>query len=219
MEFKPVSKFVVFFLLIKTKFLSLTAKICRLLKRSVVYENKQGLKQINPINVALLTRGERILIPYSKLYLGVDFLNDKKTLIDVPIVESPHYYLMKTLEINGDYKQTEYVQRMLRGCLDERYEIVSYYLQKNYFQKAYEKSKRGVEEDTNTPVTVYAYNDKYYIYDGKHRAAICALLKKGVWCNVIDLHSAMSGFNRKLKQRIIKSKKYKKHHNFLTENS
>ena len=216
MRWREISNFKIAFLWIKIKFFGLIAKICRLCKWTITYESATGIKEINPKMVALLSdQGKREIIPYDKLYLGVDFLKDDLTLLDVPITQSPHYDLMKVLVEGRDHKKTEYVQRMLRGCLDERYEIVAYYLDKDYFTNRFKQRKKEIDEEISKPVTVYYINEKYYIYDGKHRAALFAFCGKEIYCNVIDAKIVFESFSKNISKRLIKSGQYTKHKNLF----
>jgi|LSQX01.1.fsa_nt_gb hypothetical protein len=44
------------------------------------------------------------------------------------------------------------------------------------------------------PIVVYELDGKTYIFDGKHRAALCALLGKPVRCLKIDLKDLSEDF-------------------------
>lgn len=210
---RKISSIYISWLWVKVKSIGAFSKLCRLLHKTVVYQSKTGLKEINPAfaekkddntTSCMLSPGE--------LYLGVDFLKDEYTLIDVPITESPHYGLMSALSAGKDGRDTQYVMRMLTGALDERYEIVAFYLDCNYFRNCFEKRINSLNKDDCAQVTVYRRNGRYYIHDGKHRAALCALLGTNVKCKIIDFDTVCGDFNPRKLERLKKGTLYMKHH-------
>ena len=158
-----------------------------------------------------------ILIAPSELYLGTDFLKDKYSLIDSCITESPHYTFIKDLNEGRDIKKTEYYQRFVSGKLDERHcqwgRKVSYFIDKN------EKAKQSIEKGDYKPVAVYSWKGRYYIYDGKHRAAFCALMNKNVRCMVISpiLDFSHSAINKEIYRIMAEDKHYTKHIEFYSD--
>ncbi len=201
---------------IQAKLLGLCAKVFRLFHITYVYQGRTGLKELNPcVSNGQYQVIEYKEIPYDQLFLGIDFLNDNNTLIDTPIATSPHFELMRTLSEGNDYMKTEYVERMLRGALDERYVIVSYCLNKSYFRSCYEKHIAEYEEGIDREIVVYQLNGKYYLHDGKHRAAMCALIKKSVRCKVITPESAYNDFNLQKIHKLLSDNKYQKHIKFF----
>ena len=61
---------------------------------------------------------------------------------------------------------------------------------------------------------VYNLNEKYYIYDGKHRAAMCAYNQMTVPCIVIDIEYMFSGIWDEMFKKILNKKDYKRHTEF-----
>ncbi len=197
---------------VKAKLLGLNTKLFRLFNKSFIYQSKTGYKEINPyFPYNNYTELECKEIPYEQLFLGADFLKDNITLIDTPIVDSPHFELMKVLSTNGNFMETDYVNRMINGSLDERYEIVAFCLDKDFFPSCYKKHISEYENGTDKEVIVYQKNNRYYLHDGKHRAALCALLERNVKCKVITLESAFADFNPKKVEKILKNSKYQQH--------
>ena len=197
---------------LKVKFLALISKICRMLGKTIIYQSKTGLKEINPVFENSDYSGSLIKeIDAKDLCLGIDFLKDSHSLIDVPIAESPHFGLVKALREGENWEKTEYVRRMLKGELDERYEILAFYLEKDYFPNCYKRCMREIENNQEKPITVYRFNDRYYIHDGKHRAALCALLGLKVKCCILDIDNVCMEFNRKKVRHLMRDKHYSRH--------
>ncbi len=203
---------------IKAKTLGVCTKGCRLLRKTVIYESKTGLKELNPVfNKRECAETVSCVIPVEELFLGVDFLNDEHTLMDTPITKSPHFGLMKTLSENGDIMQTDYVKRMLRGALDERFEITAYCLDRSYFPTCYQKGVTALQNGAGEEITVYQKNGRYYLHDGKHRAALCALLHKEAKCRVVPAAYAFGDFNAKKIKKLMASNDYQKHHQLFQD--
>lgn len=214
---KKISGLKIRLLWLKVKVIGAISKLCRIMKKTVIYQSKTGLKEINPVFHKRDDSGaaECALSP-NELYLGIDFLKDHYSLIDVPITESPHLGLMKELSEGGDGRACEYVRRMLGGSLDERYEIVAFYLDRNYFRNCFEKRMREIESDNGECVVAYKHNDRYYIHDGKHRAALCALLGVDVKCKIIDFSAVCADFNSKKIAKLMKRGQYTKHQSIFS---
>ena len=202
---------------IKTKFYSLLNKICIVIKRSITYQTKYGIKVLNPFFPTVNSTESIKYIDPANLYLGVDFLKDKYTNLNTNLLNSPHFKLMLCLRNNESYFSTEYVNRMLLGCLDERPPIISYYNNHSYFEECYKKSLNEIVTSSYSPITVFKVRDNYYIHDGKHHAAVAAMLGKQVKClelNSIDVYNSFCG---KAIEIASTSKNYDKHLRFLCE--
>ena len=154
----------------------------RLLKKINVYvlvNTRTGVKNINIsrlyCDVDKNYNNKIVIIAPSQLYLGTDFLKDKYTLIDCCIMDSPHYFFIKDLNEGRDIKKSDYYKRFVSGKLDERHcqwgRKLSYFIDKN------EKARQSIEKGDYKPVVIYSWKNRFYIYDGKHRAAFCALMK------------------------------------------
>lgn len=152
-----------------------------------LYETPVGIKCSNSIiaNVKY-TKLEEKYLPSDQLFLGVDFLKDKFTLCGQSISDSPHYNLMKALDNNEPIKTTDYWRRIKNGTLDSRSKSNPIKKEVEYFYSQFKKRKDEVLSGQYEPISVFFFDDRYYIEDGKHRAALCAYLKKDVRCNIIS---------------------------------
>ena len=173
---------------------------------------KYGLKCLN---IKLVRQGPTIIsekafdIEPVKLFLGIDYLNDDYTLLDTSILDSPHYSFINAILNGEDLSKTDYIERYQRGTLDGRQGRP---LIKDFSLFQERCNTRIGQLDDMQPVMVYRVNDRYYIYDGKHRAALCALLGVKVRCILVDYR-----FNdNALFKIMIKEKEFKKHLSLLS---
>lgn len=158
-----------------------------------IFKTRVGIKQINmgALSNPGTLKGEVKLLSPDELFLGPDFLKDEFTLLGCPIKNSPHYDFMNTLLCNGDVNQSDYFKRFVDAKLDWRiyqYPFCRTQMYRLKFSEAYENTK----VNKYSPVVVYENGGKYYIYDGKHRAALCALLNIQVKCLIVDDNIAWS---------------------------
>ncbi len=213
---KTLSSIYLLFVWQKTKLLAVASKICKLFNKTIVYESKTGLKEINPL---FPTKQREIInlctVSPDELFLGIDFLKDEYSLINTPIKESPHFELMASLYNGEDGLNTNYTKRMLKGALDERYEILAFYLDKEYFKNCFNKKYNDIKNNSGENIIVYKKNGKCYIHDGKHRAALCSLLGIDAQCEVVDFSEVCKEFNSKKLEILEKKEKYKKHDSFF----
>lgn len=201
----------------KVKLLGMFSKVCRIFKKTIVYQSKMGYKELNPVYLQQTAEDcKEINLCAQELYLGIDFLKDTYSLIDVPLRNSPHYHLMESLQDDGEWESTEYVSRMLTGALDERYEILAFYRNKSYFHNCYQKRKAEIGQNQKKLVSVYQLNGRYYLHDGKHRAALCALMGIDVPCKVLSHETVLRDFNTKKIQKVMKSRGYTKHRSLFS---
>lgn len=168
----------------------LRARIRVILRKNYVtwlYNTSVGIKCFNPIikNERYSVLGQKEVSP-ENLFLDIDFLKDKYTLCDTSILDSPHYGLMIALERNEDIRHTDYWQRTIKGTIDSRQKTVPSKKEYNQFYSTYQQKKNEVSSGDYAPIKVYCVNNKYYIADGKHRAALCAMMGKLVKCNIIS---------------------------------
>lgn len=172
---------------IKKQMIALMKKIAVKQHLTVVYKNKYGIKAINPCcsSVKELKQPEIIMDP-SDLFLDVDYLTDEYTLLDKSILDSPHFLLMKALNEGTNIVTTEYYKRYSAGYLDERTAIISNKKKQQAILSTFEYRKKAILIEEYDPVSIYERHGKYYVYDGKHRAALCALLGKQVKCKKIE---------------------------------
>lgn len=180
---------------------------------SMLLKKKVGLKNLNYNLLVTQPQGYKLLtLNPELLYLGPDFLNDSYTLLDCPLLESPHFELVECLSNNNSVKQTGYYKRFVSGTLDWRYLHKPHLL--SYFETQFGVSKKSIMEETYRPVKIYCVNNRYYIYDGKHRAAMCALMNKQVRCELIDEKIAFSGVFSYMFNSIKDNKIFYKHQRF-----
>lgn len=185
-----------------------------------IYSSKYGIKFLGNSKFLLQNNIQNFLIDRKNLstndlFLGIDFLKDKYTLINTCINDSPHYYLMEALLNNINILKTDYVNRMAKGCLDERRELPEYLNKKNYFLKCFYKKKIQIEKNNIEPIKIYIVKNKFYIYDGKHRAAMHALLNKKVECDIYDRSILYNLLQERFEKMLIEEKKFLNNINFL----
>lgn len=196
-------------------------KLCSVLNIYIFVKTRAGLKNINidslygeiDINKDL---HDTITISPDKLFLSVDYLKDRFTLLDCCIIESPHYGLVKAINNGEDVKNTDYYKRFITGKLDGRHcqrkRKVSYFYDKN------KKAKESIESGNYKPVQVYYWKGKYYICDGKHRAALCAYLQRDVKCVLVPSVSqfAHTAINKEIYRIMSGDKHFAKHIIYLS---
>jgi hypothetical protein len=89
---------------------------------------------------------------------------------------------METLDLKQNVRKTKYCKRYEAGTLDSRSPVFISADMIERFEKIFEKRKKEVAEDSYAPVQVYRINDRLYIADGKHRAAMSAYLGIKIKC-------------------------------------
>lgn len=190
----------------------------RKLKVIKVYKDKFGIKNINMYLVADIGTPrvlQKIELKPEDLFLGPDYLKDNYTLLDTCLLSSPHYGFMKCLLNNGDLKSTDYARRYSNGTLDWRR---GYPLEKKItgWKKTFQiKREKALNGDTQA-IRIYKNNGKYYIYDGKHRAALNAILGLPILCDEIELNNIVSFYGRYMFE-FMNGNDYKKHKAFIEE--
>ena len=186
------------------------------LKKSKAFNTHYGLKNIN-MSMHIVqpeTEGKEVIyISPDELFLGFDYLKDDYTLLDTPIKESPHYDMMKKLYKGESISDCDYIKRWLSGTLDWRYGFIK---PDNFtfFVQRFNQSKKNIENDEIKPVIAYKLGEKYYIYDGKHRAAMCAYNEMNIPCIIVDNNHMFSGLWQEMFKMILNKKDYKKHTDF-----
>ncbi len=148
-----------------------------------LFETKVGIKGIYGMKALPLTPITSDLIACSseELFLGIDFLKDDYTLLDCPLKKSPHFELMRTLLEKQGIEKTEYIRRYENGILDGRVASLKH-SSYEYFENAFQKRLDEIKSDIIEPIYIYRIGGRSYVYDGKHRAALCALLGKTIKC-------------------------------------
>ena len=155
-------------------------------------------------------------LPADIIMLGPDYLKDQYTLLGCPISDSPHFYLMRTINEKGNLAETDYMKRISKGTLDWRFATP---IPKNFnsYYKEYHNSLEEIQRGDYRPVVVYYLNGKCYVYDGKHRAALCALLNIPVHCHIVSSEIANADLLHYMFGLINGKKDYKLHTEFHSE--
>lgn len=183
-----------------------------------VIKTREGLKQFQ--FTALLSPevfdGVEISIPACQLYMGPDFLKDNYTLLGRNIKDTPHYGLMKAIRESCLIKSTEYFERFVNAKIDWRMFQSPICNEELYISK-FKKSLEEIERDEYVPIMIYKVHDLYYIYDGKHRAALCALLNKNIKCKLYPSEIARIGGFKCLFLHMTGDSSFSKHIEFLTK--
>lgn len=163
--------------------IGLISKVCRVMGLYGLIGSKVGVKRLNKLvtqNYLTALPGEEKTIDTRDLYLFVDGLKDKFTLLGKNISDSPHYYLMRLLDNKGDIKGSEYISRLNKGTLDERVAINNKTIEKINFLQTFNEKLLKIKNDQYEPILVTNISNKLYIIDGKHRAALCSYLGKSI---------------------------------------
>ena len=131
-------------------------------------------------------------------------------MIDKPIKDSPHYRLIDCLYRGDDVSQCDYIQRWLAGTLDWRFGFKN---PRNYsfFVQRFEQARENLSKNQIKPIIIYKLGNKNYIYDGKHRAAMCAYNHVLVPCVVIETKTMFSGVWKEMFDMIRNDKNYAMH--------
>lgn len=191
-------------------------KICNRFHIIFLYPSKVGMKNVNLGQVAdmgCVQIKEQILLKPEHLFLGPDFLKDEYTLLGVNIKNSPHYSFMEALYSGKDIFSTNYVRRWENGTLDWRRPMLANKA-KTLWNRSFQKRMEEIQAGVLHSVIVYQVGARYYLYDGKHRAALYALLDKEIMCNVISESCVFSYYNQFLFKAVEKKRDYEKHSQF-----
>ena len=190
--------------------------------REIVYEKRLTFRIVNThvgykfINVLLIRSpfleeltGEVHILKPEQLFLSIDYLRDKYTLLDCNIKDSPHYGLMKALLEGDSISETDYIKRARKGTLDSRF--LSGYVDEDYYRENFYRRKNQIESGDQTPIKVFKVNDRYYIKDGKHRAALCSLLGFPIYGVELDPMGMFGGIGKQIITHMDGRKSYSKH--------
>ena len=170
-----------------------------------LYEARVGIKYVLPIyDPTFSSNGDLFYLESDELFLDFDALKDKYTLCDIPVNKSPHLGLMMALENKDDIRKTDYINRFENGILDIRTPRNVSKTDLVRFKDKFVSRKAEVQDCSYKPVAVYKVSGKYYIADGKHRAAMCAMLKMPVKCVVVDCNYLSDSFNQWIFQKMKK---------------
>ncbi len=131
-----------------------------------------------------------LLCSPKELYLGVDGLYDFYSHTGKAITSSPHYELMDACSKNK-LSESIYIHLENIGALDSR---DSFRKKSEKHLAEFHKAKLEIENNTYNPVLFYVIDGNRYIYDGKHRAALCGYLGLKVKCVEINPHIVCSKY-------------------------
>ena len=195
-------------------------RIAKKLNVSLIYVSRKGIKSINQLMQSqLYFVRDKKEINAEDLFLGFDGLKDKYTLVDMCILDSPHWELMHTILREFPIEETDYYKRALRGELDTRGPLNLNDKNLKSMKGKFDKRKNEIEADCYQPIQVYELDNRYYIADGKHRAALCAMLGKKVRCDVISTDYLKDSFRiwilKKMKIINDKNGEFSKHSRFF----
>lgn len=145
-----------------------------------------------------------VFLPAEALLCPVDGLMDPFTLLGTPVVQSPTYAFLQALEHGAPFFDTEYIRRYAAGTLDQRWPRNVRYLHPPEFWRIYALRRRQVLAGTYAPVRVFCVAGRYYVLNGKHRAALCALLGQAVRCDVLDTGDVYAKSLYKVHKRLLR---------------
>lgn len=172
-------------------------RLARIMKISLLYHTSKGVKYLNPLMRSIkLCASEPFVVEPDQLFIGFDALADQYTLVGENLLHSPHYGLMEALENGNDPRQTDYCKRYQNGTLDTRSPTPLTKGVLENFAKTFQKRKQEILAGVCEPVQVYRIGEKLYLADGKHRAALCALLGQPIRCEEIGPDYLNDSFRR-----------------------
>lgn len=206
------------------KFRSLVEKATHVFKIRFFYSESSGIKAMNcrhicPSNLKIDDL-PIVSVDRKNLYLGLDFLKDNYSFIDTPLTESPHYKLMRDLSEQKPIERSEYINLLCKGRLDERREINLFDIDFKKMHSLFEARRADIKANSYNPILVFKANTgKYYIVDGKHRAALASLYFDSLNCVAIDFRVFYSFIDKKLLKTISGKKHYTRHDAFLKSNA
>lgn len=193
--------------------------LARKIGLALIYYSRVGIKPINQIissnNFEAMVDKKAFFVNTERLLLPNDGLKDENTLLGTNLMNSPHLELMKVLDEKGNIKNTSYIKRMEGGKLDFRKPIKLTKRLERRMVDTFSQKKQLIQNDEYRPIKVAKVNGEYYILDGKHTAALCALLnKKNVEC--VDITPIIyDSYSKWIYLRMLKKENfYKKHIHF-----
>ena len=173
--------------LIKAFLFSVFNRIFKIFGWHSLFINNSGLKCINQSLSSDYLRSlnviDEINLNPANLYLGFDGLKDDYTLLDKAIKDSPHFEFVEQLFHKNSYRDTDYYQRFTTGKLDLRY---NQWPRLYDFSALFKSKKEQIESDTYEEVLITKINERYYILDGKHTAALSLVMNKNIRCLLLD---------------------------------
>lgn len=189
----------------------------KILNKSYYYHTTYGVKVINrPAVIDSSFPQEIIQLQPSELHLGMDFLKDPYTLLNKPLSESPHFYMVNKCRDNCLDETDDYIIRRRNGYLDnlDSLSFSSLTCSNSYRKK--EMALKNCEGNDHYPILFYVVDDVKYILDGKHRASMALLFSKPLE----GIKVPLSYFNPIYLENLIREMKYsayeyEKNHAFI----
>ena len=162
---------------------------------SCIYKTPVGIKALNALDgfPHLLPKPPFSLSP-QEMFLDADYLIDRHTLVGKCILDSPHCGLMKAIMEGRPIEATEYAARAQSGTLDVRNPSYLSRTRIQRMQALFQARLDEIKNATYSPVRVYRHKDRYCIFDGKHRAALCAVMGMAVNCVEMYHHGIEDAF-------------------------
>lgn len=188
-------------------------KVCHRFNIFCFVFTSQGLKNINISSLASYKLSENkdiVELNPKDLFLGADFLRDEYSLINISVDMSPHKTFQQCILEGNDISKTDYLIRYVSGKLDWR-RIGKINKNNDRYIRATKRTKCNILKGDYPPVIVYCLSERYYIYDGKHRASMCALLGRNVKCQIVDASIAFCNHWDYMFKLVCHKKNYKKH--------
>jgi len=191
--------------------------LSRIFKRSDlsgIYFNRQGIKCYNQLisssQLQKFATGSQFVLSTSELHIGFDGLNDTTTLLDTPIASSPHFDLVQAIDQNEARVTCDYLRRIRQGTLDFRPKNAFGADLENLKTKFFEMKRLSMANQIDA-VKTFEIANKFYVIDGKHRAATCHLLGLDIACQDITpaiYDSFYHWIYRKMKRKSISFMKH-----------
>jgi len=190
-------------------------RICKRFDVSILYQTTVGIKCTNQLVSSdmfnYFASGETKYVPAENLWLTFDGLKDSYTLLYRSVADSPHFELMQLLQKGTDLNHSDYLRRVVDGTLDFRpaKKISPNHIR--FLRNSYSAKINSIQAEVYQPIKVFKVGDKYYIADGKHTAAMCALV--GINAKCIDVSLVVyDSFFWWVYRKMLKNKKdYSKH--------
>ena len=202
--------------MIKAFVFSVVNRIFKIFGWHAVFVNTSGVKCINQSLNSDYLRSlkviEEIELNPVNLYLGFDGLKDDFTLLDSSVKDSPHFEFLNNLFHNKGYRKSDYFNRFVGGKLDLR---CNQWPVLYNFYTLFKLKKELIETGQNPPVLVTKINEKYYILDGKHNAALSIVLNKNVRCLLLETPYSHPFFKSLLKKMKTREEFFSKNIGFL----
>lgn len=194
-------------------------RLCKSLDISILYESRTGIKCFHNIShynmLGHVPFGEVRCISVENLSMCMDRLKDSYTSLNTKILDSPHFELMQILRDGGDLSRSIYVQRLTKGTLDTRdpVRVGDHYFQ--VLRNKYAQMSKLIESGKYEPVQLIVVSGQYFIADGRHTAALCAVKQIAPKC--IDVTPLVyDTYNWWCYRKMLKNKRhYAKHIDFF----